>query len=104
MGKLTTFCYHETEWRKTLFGGLRKTRKTPFMYIPVSECEAWGKELEARLGPSDDPGWLPDKQYYAEEDKLDYPPKHKGKTSPPKWKRKKKRGRKPLTTRLLSLL
>jgi hypothetical protein len=103
-GKLTAFCYHSTKWRRTLFGGVRKTRETPFMFIPTSECEAWGKELEARVGPPDDPGWLSDREYYAEERKLDYAPKHKGKTSPPKWKRKKKAGRQPLKTRILSLL
>src|ERR1700722_5288372 len=28
-GKLTVFCYHPVAWRRTLFGGLRKSRTTP---------------------------------------------------------------------------
>jgi len=102
-GKLTAFCYHEMEWKKTLFGGLRKARQSPIMFIADSECKAWAEELKARIGPSDDPGWLPDKEYYAEEDKLDNWPKHKGKVSEPKWKRKKRLGRKSSGKGLLRL-
>jgi len=103
-GKLTVFTYHPSKVRKTLFGGLRKTRQSPFAFIPVSECKAWGEELKARVEDFNDPGWLPDKQYYAEEDKIDKWPKHKGKMSPPKWKQKKQRARKSSGIKLFGLL
>ena len=91
-GKLTVFAFHPTEWNKTLFGRLRKTRKSPYMYIPSSECKAWAEELRARVGDWKDPGWLPDKQFDAEADKLDNWPKHKGKKSEPTWKRRRRGG------------
>ena len=102
-GKLTAFCYHPTKRKRTLFGGLRKSRTTPYMYIPVSECKAWGEELKARVEPSDDPGWLPDKEFQEETGKVENWPKHKGKVSPPKWKRKKQAARKSSTGGFLSI-
>jgi len=103
-GKLTAFCYHPTEWSRTLFGGLRKTRKSPYMYIPVSECKAWAAELERRVEGFKDPEWLPDRQFAAEVDKLEKWPKHKGKTSVPKWKRKLRAANKPSIKRILGLV
>ena len=47
-GKLTAFCFHVVENKRTLFGYQKKLKKNPFVYIPVSECEAWARELEQR--------------------------------------------------------
>jgi hypothetical protein len=47
-GRLTAFCFHITGKTKTLFGGERKLKELPVCYIPVSECKAWGAELEER--------------------------------------------------------
>jgi hypothetical protein len=100
-GKLTVFLYHPSKKRRTLFGKLRKVRETPYAYIPASECLAWAKELKARVESWKDPGW---KVCDAEEEKLDKWPKHEGKTSPPKWKRKKQAARKSSAKGLLSIL
>lgn len=102
-GNLTAFCFHPTKWRRTLFGGKRKARETPYMYIAASECRAWAEELKARLGRSDDPWWLPDKEYDAEQEKLDRWPKPKREAGKPKWKRKKLLAGKSSTKGLLSL-
>jgi hypothetical protein len=48
-GRLTAFCFHEVEIRKGFLGGSKKVQKSPFIYVPVSEAKAWGKELQARL-------------------------------------------------------
>jgi hypothetical protein len=47
-GGLTAFCFHITGKKKTLFGGEKKLKQLPLVYIPVTECKAWGAELEAR--------------------------------------------------------
>lgn len=85
-GKLTTFCYYPSETAKTLFGGIRKVRQSPFMYIPVSECKAWGDELRKRFA-ADEPQ-MTDRQFHKLDDEISDWPKHKGKVSPPKWKQK----------------
>jgi len=47
-GKITAFCFHATEDRKTLFGRKYKLKQRAFVFVPVSECQAWAKELEDR--------------------------------------------------------
>lgn len=48
-GKLTAFCFHITQEKKTFFGGKKTLKEGPIVYIPVSECQGWRKELEARV-------------------------------------------------------
>lgn len=48
-GKLTAFCFHLTQEKKTLFGGKKTLKEAPIVYIPVSECQDWLKELESRV-------------------------------------------------------
>jgi hypothetical protein len=56
-GRLTAFCFHVVHDEKTFFGNIRKAKATPFVYIPVSECVAWAKELEGQRGePEPDTG------------------------------------------------
>jgi len=50
-GRLTAFCFHVVHEEKTFFGNVRKAKATPFVYIPVSECKAWAKELDEKRGP-----------------------------------------------------
>jgi len=52
-GKLTAFLYQVTHKVKTFWGTEREARTTPFVYIPVSECKAWTKEIEQRSAPVD---------------------------------------------------
>jgi hypothetical protein len=47
-GKLSMFLYHVVERKTSLFRRDRDERKSPFAYIPVSECKAWKKEFEDR--------------------------------------------------------
>ena len=47
-GKLTGFFFHVTSEGKTIFGRKRKIKEQPYIGIPVMECKAWAKELEAR--------------------------------------------------------
>lgn len=47
-GALTAFCFHITKKKKTIFGGEKKLKELPLVYIPVSECQVWGRELEKR--------------------------------------------------------
>jgi hypothetical protein len=47
-GGLTAFCFHIVGKKKTLFGGEKKLKQLPLVYIPVAECKAWGLELEER--------------------------------------------------------
>jgi hypothetical protein len=59
-GRLTAFCFHVVHHEKTFFGNVRKAKASPYVYVPVSECKAWAKELEEKRGqvehvdPSDD--------------------------------------------------
>jgi hypothetical protein len=48
-GKLTAFCFHITQVKKTLFGGRKLLKHDPLVYVPVPECQAWRKELEGRV-------------------------------------------------------
>ena len=49
-GRLTAFCFHVVHSEKTFFGNVRKAKATPFVFIPVSECKAWAKELAEKRG------------------------------------------------------
>jgi len=44
-GRLTALCFHVVHDEKTFFGNVRKAKATPFVFIPISECQAWAKEL-----------------------------------------------------------
>ena len=46
---MTAFCFHIVGMTKTLFGGTKKLKELAIVYIPVSECQAWRKELEQRV-------------------------------------------------------
>src|SRR4029077_15046464 len=48
VGGLTAFCFHIIGKTKTIFGREKKLKEWPLVYIPVSECKAWGAELEER--------------------------------------------------------
>jgi hypothetical protein len=47
-GKLTAFSFHVTRATQSIFGYQKKIKQLPYMYIPVSECKAWGAELKSR--------------------------------------------------------
>jgi hypothetical protein len=49
-GRLTALCFHVVHDEKTFFGNVRKAKATPFVFIPVSECQAWAKELAEKRG------------------------------------------------------
>ncbi len=46
-GNLTGFAFQIVEKNTGLFGRPRIRRETPYLYIPVSECQAWGDLLKA---------------------------------------------------------
>jgi len=48
-GKLTSFCFHVTSTRVSIFGKKRKVREMPYIYIPAVELKAWAAELEERI-------------------------------------------------------
>jgi hypothetical protein len=47
-GKMTAFCFHVVEAKRSIFGYQDKLKKRPYVYIPVSECKAWAEELKTR--------------------------------------------------------
>jgi len=47
-GKLSIFLFHVTHRKTTLFGKNKILRDNPYGYVPVSEAQAWRRELEAR--------------------------------------------------------
>lgn len=47
-GQLSMFLFHVTHKKTTLFGQSKILRSSPYGYIPVSEVQAWRKELEER--------------------------------------------------------
>jgi hypothetical protein len=49
-GRLTALCFHVVHDEKTFFGNVRKAKATPYVYIPVSECMAWAKEIAEKRG------------------------------------------------------
>ncbi len=50
-GRLTALCFHVVQNERTFFGNVRKAKATPFVFIPVSECKAWAKEIQEKRGP-----------------------------------------------------
>jgi hypothetical protein len=50
-GRLTALCFHVVHDEKTFFGKVRKAKATPFVFIPVSECQAWAEEIVEKRGP-----------------------------------------------------
>lgn len=46
-GRLTAFLFHVVRQERNLFGYQKKLKQRPYIYIPVSECKAWGAELKA---------------------------------------------------------
>jgi hypothetical protein len=48
-GGLTAFHFHIIGKTKTIFGREKKLKEWPLCYIPVSECKAWGAELQERV-------------------------------------------------------
>lgn len=46
---LSAFCFHLVGKEKTFFGGERKLKEHAIVYVPVSECQAWRKELGDRI-------------------------------------------------------
>jgi hypothetical protein len=51
-GGLSAFCFQITGREQTHFGGEKKLKELPLMYIPVAECKAWGAELAKRAARS----------------------------------------------------
>ena len=47
-GRLTAFCFHITQEKKTFFGRKKLLKREPIVYVSVPECQAWRKELEER--------------------------------------------------------
>lgn len=47
-GKLTGFFFYISEPYRNWFGTQKIERKLHYAYIPVCECEAWGRELQGR--------------------------------------------------------
>ena len=47
-GKLSIFLFHVTHRKTTLFGKTKTLRNSPYGYVPVSEAQAWRRELEER--------------------------------------------------------
>jgi hypothetical protein len=52
-GRLSAFCFHVLKPEMRIFGG-RYYRSSPFIYIPVEEAKAWGKEQAARQARGED--------------------------------------------------
>jgi hypothetical protein len=48
-GGMTAFCFHIVGEKKTFFGGVKRLKQFPLVYIPVSECQAWRKNMEERI-------------------------------------------------------
>jgi hypothetical protein len=49
-GRLTVFCFHVVKDEKTIFGKVRKAKSTPFVWVPVSELQAWAEEMKVKRG------------------------------------------------------
>lgn len=67
-GRLTAFGFHVTTSSRGVFGFKRKTRETPVILIPVSECKEWGKIIAAKakaktLTAEDDPGSVDERAF-----------------------------------------
>lgn len=47
-GKLTCFLFDITHRKRNLFGTTKEVRELGVSMIPVSECKAWGREIQER--------------------------------------------------------
>jgi hypothetical protein len=47
-GRLTVFEFTVTERRTNFLGQNKTIKKEPFLYVPVSECRSWRKDIEER--------------------------------------------------------
>jgi len=48
-GTLTAFCFHVETYVQGWFGKTKRTvHRSPYMYIPVVECKAWGEHMRQR--------------------------------------------------------
>lgn len=47
-GRLSIFLYHPTYAKQGLFGNVKNVRQSPYGYIPLSEVQAWRREIEER--------------------------------------------------------
>lgn len=47
-GKLTAFFFHAVKRRLKIFGFQKVMRESPYIYVPISECKAWGAEVRQR--------------------------------------------------------
>jgi hypothetical protein len=67
-GRLTAFGFHITTQSRSIMGFKRKMRESAYVYVPVSECKAWGKIIEEKakaktLTSEDNPGWVNEETY-----------------------------------------
>ena len=61
-GKLTAFFFHVVTRRIKVFGFQKVMRESPYIYVPISECKAWGAEVRQRA----------DRAEYYEQEPRDY--------------------------------
>ena len=47
-GNLTAFLFYAETERKNFFGSVKRKRELDYIWIPVSECWEWKKEIEER--------------------------------------------------------
>lgn len=47
-GNLTGFAFHIVKKSTSIFGRPRVHRESPYFYVPVSECRAWGDLLKSQ--------------------------------------------------------
>jgi hypothetical protein len=67
-GRLTAFAFHVVTESRSVFGFKKRRRETPYVFIPVSECKAWGKIIEEKLKAKaltkqEEPGWVDDRTF-----------------------------------------
>lgn len=77
-GRLTGFCFHVVQKEKSLLGRVRKAKRRPYIYIPVSECKAWAEELKARHGSRDLSEWFADVEDHRDDEFLAKDPRDRG--------------------------
>jgi hypothetical protein len=67
-GRLTAFGFHVLSESRSIFGFKKRRRERPYVFIPVSECKAWGKIIEEKLKAKalteqEEPGWVDDRTF-----------------------------------------
>lgn len=48
-GDLTTFHFHSRPASKGVFANKKEARETPYVYVPISECKNWAREIRAKM-------------------------------------------------------